>query len=168
MYTQTTDFPFAAGAARVLAQLREGRTLEVPLVILAELFGPFCSDSMLCEDGRTYLLLTSDACDHVFLTHGGDVLVVSGGGPTGSRRVRLFTGPAADMWDDIGRCDPPLVPGRGALPRYWLLREPTTPFTSLYCVYDLAACEVRVRMGGQAEAIALVHRWNGTGAGRGL
>ena len=126
----------------VLALLRAGHAVETDRAVLEVLFGSWSVEPEVCEDGCATLLVRLPSGLAAYLTRTGDLLVIDQAARDGVLRAQLFTGSAEALWCTVAEHYPDLVPGRGALPRYWVLREDVSPMVSTYATFDLLCFEI--------------------------
>lgn len=143
----------------LLALLRAGQAVETNRAVLEALFGCRSMEPELCEDGRATLLVRLPSGSAVYLTKTGELLVVAPTERDGIFRAQLFTGSAGELWRAVAARHPGLIPGRGALPRYWILREKVSPVVSTYAVFDLLSFEALERA---VERDLVAHRVEAT------
>lgn len=113
--------------------------------MLEACFGLWSTEPELCEDGRATLLARLPSGGALYLTRTGEILAVGRPGREGSFRAQLFTGSAEDLWRAVAIRHPGVIPGRGALSRYWVLRENVSPMASTYARFDLLCFEALER-----------------------
>lgn len=129
----------------LLALLRSGQAVEANRAVLKVLFGCWNTEPELCEDGRATLLVRLPSGSAGYLTRTGELLVATPTERDGIFRAQLFTGSAGEVWRAAAERHPGLIPGRGALPRYWVLRENVSPVVSTYAAFDLLSFEALER-----------------------
>lgn len=108
-------------------------------------FGWWSQQQQLAEDGRATVLFSLPDGGALLLARTGDILAVHADDKGDLFRVRIFSGRASRPWDAVGALYPGAVPGTGAMPRYWTLREAVTPHLSTHAVFDLLQLSVVVR-----------------------
>lgn len=148
---------------RLLLLLRAGERIEAHRATLEACFGLWSDDHVLCEDGRATRLTRPHAHTAVYLTRTGEILVVHPVPRSDVFRARLFTGPADIVWQALEILHPDAIPGRGTVPRYWVLRENITPVTAIYGVYDLLDFEVVERAPDRDTIVYRVDMANAAG-----
>ena len=132
----------SASAHRLLCRLRSGEPTEADRAVLEAHFGLWTTEPELCEDGRATRLATLPSGRTIFLTRTGEVLVVHHVECKAPLRSRLFSGSPEAIWRGIGDHYPDAVPGCGAVPRFWVLRENISPAAAIYGVFDILQLQV--------------------------
>ncbi len=134
--------PSAAEYRHLLDLLHGGASAEASRPVLEACFGLWSTEPELCEDGRATRLANLPRAGSLYLTRSGDLLAVHPSERPGVLRARLFTGSPDALWHAVAEHYPGIAPGRGELPRYWVLRENVSPAVSVFGVYDLLLGEV--------------------------
>ncbi|MEW5930430.1 MAG: hypothetical protein AB1941_23465 [Gemmatimonadota bacterium] len=134
--------PFAAEYRSLLDHLRGGAPVEASRPVLEACFGLWSTEPELCEDGRATRLANLPGAGSLYLTRTGELLAVHPAERPGILRVRLLTGSPDALWCAVAEHYPGIAPGRGELPRYWVLRESVSLTIFVFGVYDLLLGEV--------------------------
>lgn len=140
----------------LLDRLRGGAPAEASRAVLEACFGLWSTEPELCEDGRATRLANLPGAGSLFLTSSGELLAVHPTERPGVLRAWLFAGSPDALWGAVADHYPGIAPGRGKLPRYWVLRENVSPTLAIYGVYDLLLGEVVERHTDRALVLARV------------
>jgi hypothetical protein len=139
---------------------------DVLLATRAELevrFGVWCTEPVLCEDGRATRLAILPDGGHLYLTRDGELLVVHAAtGVGGLWHAAHFHGHPDWMWSELQQRCLETVPGCLCLPRFWPIQDPPGPATTgIWGVFDLRALTVVEWIGARDEALGRVTEYEG-------
>jgi hypothetical protein len=132
----------SASVHHLLSRLRSGEPAEADRAVLEAYFGLWTTEREICEDGRATRLATLPSGRTLFLTRTGELLVVHHLERQAPLHSRLFSGSPEAIWRSLADHHPDAVPGCGALPRYWVLRENVSLAAAIYGVFDLLQLQV--------------------------
>lgn len=166
-YTTMPDHPLASEYHTLVTLLRAGQIVETIRPVLEVCFGFWSIEPELCEDGRATLLVRLSSGGALYLTRNGELLAVHQTERDGVLRAQLFTSSAEPPWCTLAVHHPDAIPGRGTLPRYWILRESIAPMISTYAVFDLLCFEVLERAGDRDSIARRVEQANSCSSGCG-